>query len=136
MTLRTAPRLAAPAGLLLTLGLEPDPRIVDLVQRLGSSLPVVSVDLDSYETVSRMTEMEGQLRADNVRKVQAALGAFESHVDGSQLAARLDITRSSRVTPMMFEYELISRARHVRRRVGMRPSRASARSVAPDLPSR
>lgn len=108
---------AAPAGLLLTLGLEPDPRIVDLVQRLGSSLPVVSVDLDSYETVSRMTEMEGQLRADNVRKVQAALGAFESHVDGSQLAARLDITRSSRVTPMMFEYELISRARHVRRRV-------------------
>jgi phosphate acetyltransferase len=108
---------AAPAGLLLTLGLEPDPRIVDLVQRLGSSLPVVGVDLDSYETVSRMIEMEGRLRADNVRKVQAALGAFESHVDGSQLAARLDITRSSRVTPLMFEYELISRARRVPRRV-------------------
>jgi phosphate acetyltransferase len=105
------------AGLLLTLGLAPDPRVVRLVQRLGGGLPVVGVDLDSYETVSRMTELEGRLRAGNARKVQAALGAFESHVDGAELAGRLDITRSARVTPLMFEYELISRARAAARHV-------------------
>jgi phosphate acetyltransferase len=108
---------AALAGLVLTLGLPPDPRVVDLVQRLGGGLPVMIVDMDSFETVSRMAELEGQLRRDNPRKVQAALGAFESYVDTGELAARLDIARSPRVTPMMFEYELISRARSAPRHV-------------------
>ncbi|MEN3309415.1 MAG: phosphate acetyltransferase [Micromonosporaceae bacterium] len=109
---------AALAGLVLTLGLPPDPRVVDLVQRLGGSgLPVLGVELDSFDTVSRMAGLEGQLRGDNPRKVQAALGAFESAVDSAELANRLDIARSSRVTPLMFEYQLISRARAVPRHV-------------------
>jgi phosphate acetyltransferase len=108
---------AALAGLVLTLGLLPDPRVVDLVERLGGGLPVVSVQTDSFETVSLMAGLEGQLRGDNARKVQAALGAFESAVDTAELAKRLDIARSSRVTPLMFEYELISRARAAPRHV-------------------
>jgi phosphate acetyltransferase len=109
--------MAALAGLVLTLGLPPDPRVVNLVRRLGGSLPVMLVEHDSFDTVSRMAELEGQLRGDNPRKVQAALGAFESYVDSAELAGRLDIARSSRVTPLMFEYELISRARSVTRHV-------------------
>jgi phosphate acetyltransferase len=108
---------AALAGLVLTLGLPPDRRVVDLVRRLGGGLPVMSVEQDSFDTVSRMTGLEGQPRGDNPRKVQAALGAFESAVDTAELAARLDIARSARVTPLMFEYELISRARTASRHV-------------------
>jgi phosphate acetyltransferase len=105
------------AGIMLTVGIEPDRRVLALVERLGGNLPVCVVPSDTYETVSWVAGIEGRLSADNPRKVEAALGAFEASVDGGDLAARLDIARSMRVTPMMFEYELISRARSARRHV-------------------
>ncbi len=108
---------ASLAGLLLTLDLSPDPRVVHLVREMGGGLPMARVALDSFETVSRVAGIEGRLTAANPRKVEAALGAFESGVDTAELATRLDVTRSHRVTPMMFEYELISRARSARRHV-------------------
>ncbi|HEX6500865.1 MAG TPA: phosphate acetyltransferase [Micromonosporaceae bacterium] len=108
---------AALAGLLLTLDLAPDPRVVALVDRLSTGLPVVVTALDSFDAVSRAAGLEARLTADNPRKVEAALGAFESTVDTAELNARLDVARSDRVTPLMFEYELISRARAARRHV-------------------
>jgi phosphate acetyltransferase len=109
--------LAAIAGIVLTLGIPPDPRVATLVRRFGAELPMISVGLDSYDTVAALAGLEGRLSADNPRKVDAALGAFESNVDGAELTARLDVVRSDRVTPMMFEYELIERARSDRRHV-------------------
>ena len=105
------------AGIMLTLGIEPDPRVLTLVERLGGSLPLCMVGSDTFETVSRVAGVEGRLSATNPRKVEAALGAFEAAVEGGDLAARLDIARSTRVTPLMFEYELISRARVLHRHV-------------------
>ena len=43
--------------------------------------------------------------------MEAALGAFERCVDTDDLARRLRVSRSTRVTPLMFENELIDRAR-------------------------
>ncbi|WP_155374491.1 phosphate acetyltransferase [Catellatospora vulcania] len=108
---------AAVSGLLLTLGVEPDPRVVALVSRFRVELPIFTVPSDSYDTVAALTGLEGRLRGDNQRKVDAALGLFESHVDSVELAGRLDLSRPDRVTPLMFEYELIERARADRRHV-------------------
>ncbi|HCT78045.1 MAG TPA: phosphate acetyltransferase [Micromonosporaceae bacterium] len=108
---------AAIAGLLLTLGIQPDPRVIALVSKFKVELPIFLVGLDSYDTVAALTGLEGRLRPDNPRKVMAALGLFESHVDSAELAARLDLARSDRQTPLMFEYELIERARADRRHV-------------------
>ena len=108
---------AAVAGLLLTLGIDPDPRVINLASRFKAELPIFVVPRDSYDTVAALTGLEGRLRADNPRKMTATLGLFESHVDTAELAARLDLARSERVTPLMFEYELIERARADRRHV-------------------
>lgn len=108
---------AAVSGLLLTLGIEPDPRVIKLVGKFKAELPIFLVPTDSYDTVEALTGLEGRLRADNPRKMSATLGLFESHVDSAGLAARLDLARSGRVTPLMFEYELIERARADRRHI-------------------
>ncbi len=108
---------AAISGLLLTLGLEPDPRVISLVGRFRVELPIFMVSRDSYDTVAALSGLEGRLRADNPRKMSATLGLFESHVDTAELATRLDLARSDRVTPLMFEYELIERARSDRRHI-------------------
>jgi len=118
---------ASVAGLVLTLGERPDRRVLDMVSRLRTDLPVVLVNRDSFETVAAVADLEGRLVAANPRKVEAAVGAFESSVDGAELMRRLDVARSGRVTPLMFEYALIDRARADRRRRWDRTSRAGRR---------
>jgi phosphate acetyltransferase len=103
------------SGVVLTLGEQPDARALGVVERLAPGVAVLSVPTDSFDTVARASRIEGQLRADNPRKVAAAIGAFESHVDTDELARRLELVRSDRVTPLMFEYDLIDRARADRR---------------------
>ncbi len=105
------------AGIVLTLGITPDPGAMRVVERLGPRLPVLLVETGSYETISASNRIESHLTADNPRKVEAALGVFEAEVDTEELARRLNVTRSARVTPMMFEYDLIDRARADRRRL-------------------
>lgn len=99
------------AGLVLTLGEQPDPRAMRLVERMNSGLAVLSVPSDSYDTVAASSRIEGRPSTANPRKVEAALGAFERCVDTDDLARRLRVSRSARVTPLMFENDLIDRAR-------------------------
>ncbi|MDH6459871.1 phosphate acetyltransferase [Micromonospora sp. A200] len=105
------------AGLVLTLGEQPDPRAMRLVEGLNTGLAVLSVRSDSYDTVAASSRIEGRPSPANPRKVEAALGAFEGNVDTVDLARRLRVSRSERVTPLMFEYDLIDRARATRRRL-------------------
>ncbi|MFB9176868.1 phosphate acetyltransferase [Dactylosporangium sucinum] len=105
------------AGIVLTIGIAPDPTALRLFERLNPGLAVLSVPGASYETIAASTRVEHRLGMANPRKVEAALGAFESNVDVAALASALELTRSSRVTPLMFEYDLIERARADRRRL-------------------
>ena len=105
------------AGLVLTLGEQPDPRAMRLLERLNTGLAVLSVTSDSYDTVAASSRIEGRPSTANPRKVEAALGAFERCVDTVDLARRLRVSRSARVTPLMFENDLIDRARAQRRRL-------------------
>jgi phosphate acetyltransferase len=57
------------------------------------------------------------LTPDNERKIATALGLFETHVDGQALGRRIQVTRSTRMTPIMFQYQLIERAKTERRHI-------------------
>ncbi|HEX8631864.1 MAG TPA: phosphate acyltransferase, partial [Catenuloplanes sp.] len=103
------------AGVVLTLGEHPDPRAMRVVERLNTGLAVLVAETDSYDTIAAASRITGRLSMSSPRKVQAALGAFESGVDTEELSRRLDVTRSARVTPLMFENALIDRARANRR---------------------
>ncbi len=103
------------AGVVLTLGEQPDPRAMRLVKGLNTGFAVLSVPSDSYDTVAASSRIEGRPSVANPRKVEAALGAFEGCVDTEDLSRRLRVSRSERVTPLMFEYDLIDRARATRR---------------------
>ncbi|MEU5049404.1 phosphate acetyltransferase [Streptomyces sp. NPDC021096] len=105
------------AGVLLTLDERPGPDILALAGRLAPGTPVVSVPGGSFPTAAELFAVEGKLEASSPRKAETALGLFERHVDTSELTNRISVARSSRVTPMMFEHELIERSRSARRRV-------------------
>ncbi|MEV4974011.1 phosphate acetyltransferase [Streptomyces scopuliridis] len=105
------------AGVLLTLDERPGDSILTLAARLAPGTPVVSVPGRSFPTAAELFGLEGKLNAATPRKAETALGLFERHVDTAALLARVSVARSGRVTPMMFEHELLEQARAHRRRV-------------------
>jgi phosphate acetyltransferase len=58
-----------------------------------------------------------QLTPENDRKIAAALGAFETHINIAALENRIEVVHSRRVTPIMFEYKLIERAKADRKHI-------------------
>ncbi|MBW1601517.1 phosphate acetyltransferase [Streptomyces sp. JJ66] len=105
------------AGVLLTLDQHPGNETMALAERLAPGTPLLSVAEGSFPTATELATLEGRLNAASPRKVEVALGLFETHVDTRQLTDRLSMARSDRVTPMMFEHELIERSRVARRHV-------------------
>ena len=99
------------AGIILNGGFYPPPQIARLVEGLGQRLPIIRSDYGTFRTASAAASIRGRLSADSQRKVDTALALFEKHVDGEALLARADVSRPSVITPLMFEWELLSRAR-------------------------
>ncbi|BFV57246.1 phosphate acetyltransferase [Kitasatospora sp. CMC57] len=105
------------AGVLLTLGQHPGPNVMALAARLAPGTPVAVVPEGSWPTAAALTHLEGRLTQASPRKAEVALGLFELHVDTAELTSRIELSRSERVTPMMFEHALLERARGDRRHV-------------------
>ncbi|MGO1315985.1 MAG: phosphate acetyltransferase, partial [Cellulomonadaceae bacterium] len=105
------------AGIILNGGFTPPGSVDRLVRGLGSSLPVIETEMGTFHSASLASQTRGRVSIDSQRKVDTALALFEQHVDGAQLLETLDIDRPEVVTPLMFEYELLDRARADRKRI-------------------
>ncbi len=101
------------AGLLLTGGQSPAPQVMRLVEgfRESSPIPIISVATDTFSTAMQTSAVPAVLSPGDDRKIAAALGGFEANVDLEQLEERIEVVHSKRVTPIMFEYALIGRAK-------------------------
>jgi phosphate acetyltransferase len=106
------------AGILLTDGLRPTLPFRHLVSGLSDeSLPVLAVEDDTYKAATRVHDVRAWLAADDEARIARALGLFELRVDVEELEGRIELSRPTRMTPLMFEYELMRRAARDRRRI-------------------
>ena len=99
------------SGIIMNGGFEVSPVIERLIAGVASDLPIVATDLNTFESVFRVTRTRGRLAADSQRKTDIALALFDKHVDCDRLLAMLEVARDDIVTPLMFEYRLLERAR-------------------------
>lgn len=106
------------SGMLLTGGIQPAPNVHRLIEGwTGVPIPILSVKDHTYKTIQTLNELYGKIEPDNDRKINTALGLFERCVDSQELGRRLINRKSSRITPMMFEFNLIERAKQNRMRI-------------------
>ena len=105
------------SGLVLTGGLLPEEPIIKLIEGLPRIPPVMSVASDTYPTAAEISRVAPALTPDNDRKTTRAVAAFEKYVDVSRLSNAIITTRTTVVTPKMFEYGLVQRARSNRQRI-------------------
>jgi phosphate acetyltransferase len=109
---------SSPVGILLSGGLTPVPSVVSLLEGLDTlSVPIYSVETDTYRTAMQAAQVKGKIRPDNERKVANALGMFERNVNIPILKERIRITPSSTMSPLMFEYSLFQRARQEKQHI-------------------
>ncbi|WP_226531487.1 phosphate acetyltransferase [Microbacterium paraoxydans] len=110
----TFPRIA---GIILN-GPFPLPEtIVRLLDGFASSVPIITTDLGTYDTAVRVMSTRGRLSVDSRSRYDRALGLFQAHVDLVELTEQLGLAEAHVVTPLMFQYGLIERARAHRRRI-------------------
>ncbi|WP_270366206.1 phosphate acetyltransferase [Microbacterium algeriense] len=116
----------------------PEP-IVRLLDGFASSVPIITTDLGTYDTAVRVMSTRGRISADSRTRYDRALGLFQEHVDVAELTTQLGLAQSHVVTPLMFQYGLIERARADRRRIVLpegdddRILRAAATLLARDV---
>ena len=105
----TYPRIG---GIILTGGLKPSPQVQKLIDGFAANaVPILTVESDTFDTTVKISSVTGTLVPENTRKIETALGIFESGVSVQGVMERLNVTRTNRVTPLMFEYDLIRRAK-------------------------
>ena len=98
-------------------GLELHPSIASLVSGLGLRLPIIMTRFGTFETASRVASARGRVTASSQRKIDTAIALMETYVETADLLARLAIPIPSVVTPQMFTYQLLDRARSDRKRI-------------------
>ncbi|UGT70449.1 phosphate acetyltransferase [Nocardia gipuzkoensis] len=105
------------SGIIMNGGLLPHPAVARLMTGLKPKLPILTTDLGTYDTAGAAYRTRGRMSAGNPRKVDTALALMEERVDAVELLRRIDVPPSSVITPQMFEYQLIERARADRKRI-------------------
>jgi phosphate acetyltransferase len=98
-------------------GFELPRQITRLLEGTSATLPIIATEHSTHETSARLTAVRGRLAADSPRKTAAALALFAEHVDGDALLDGLALTRTSAVTPLMFEHQLLDDALVDRRHI-------------------
>ena len=105
------------AGIVLNGGFDLPEPVEQLLDGLPQTLPIIKTGLGTYDTIVAITRTRGRLAADSQRKYDAALALYEQHVDATALLNRLEVSRTAVVTPLMFEYGLLERARANRKHI-------------------
>ncbi|MEM6365561.1 MAG: phosphate acetyltransferase, partial [Planctomycetota bacterium] len=106
----------SPAGVLLTGGMVPPPSIQKLV-RDHAGLPILTTNDDTFTAAKRASKVRAEISGRSPKKIESALGLFEQHVQLDVLTERLRAPASKRITPLLFEYSLIRRARQHRAKI-------------------
>jgi phosphate acetyltransferase len=106
-----SPSMENIAGILLTGGIKPEKPIRQLIKGFSSMVPILSVQENTFHTARIVDKIHAGISPDDERKITRALALFEKHVNMAELEEKIITTRPSTVTPKMFEYELLEKAR-------------------------
>jgi phosphate acetyltransferase len=105
------------SGILLTGGLKPEEPIWRLIKGFPRMVPILSVKENTFPAATIVDKIHATISPDDERKITEALAVFERNVDVAQLGEKIITTRTSIVTPKMFEYELIQKAKEDRQHI-------------------
>ena len=99
------------AALLLSAGTPPDPRVQELTRAASATgLPILVVDDDSYQTATRVRDLDPGLPVDDLERIEGVVNSIADALDASWLESLPGSSRSRRLSPAAFRYQLVELA--------------------------
>lgn len=105
------------AGIILTGGLTPEESILKLIEGVQSTIPIISVDGGTFGISNKIGAVKPKIYATNSKKILLALDTFDTHVNVEGLTNILSTFNSDKLTPSMFQYNLLQKARANRKHI-------------------
>jgi phosphate acetyltransferase len=99
------------AALLLSAGTPPDPQVRELTGAASATgLPILVVDDDSYQTATRVRNLDPGLPVDDLERIEGVVNSIADALDVSWLESLPVSSRSRRLSPAAFRYQLVELA--------------------------
>ncbi|MEO7752811.1 MAG: phosphate acetyltransferase [Terracoccus sp.] len=105
------------AGILLTGGYPVPDSIKRLSAGIQQNLPIAMTDLGTFTTAERCLSVTGPMTRASTGKIETARRLFAESVDARALLEAIDVSASDVRTPLMFEFQLMERARSDRKHI-------------------
>jgi phosphate acetyltransferase len=99
------------SGIVLTGGLLPENSIIKLIEGLSDIIPIISVADGTFSVTNRIGTIKPRIYPENKEKITTSIQEFEKYVPTNELAERLITFKAEGITPRMFQYNLLKRAK-------------------------
>jgi phosphate acetyltransferase len=105
------------AGIILTGNLRPEDSILKLVEGVKSTVPIVCVKGNTFNVANEIGAVQSKIYSSNQKKILMALDVFDRYVNTERLTASFTSYSSDKVTPRMFQYNMLQKAKKHRKHI-------------------
>lgn len=105
------------SGIMLTGGIIPEEPIIKLIEGLSNIVPILSVEGGTFEVANKIGAVRSHMYADNKQKIITSLNIFDKYIEVDKLNEKLVTFEGKGITPRMFQYMLLKRARNERKHI-------------------
>jgi phosphate acetyltransferase len=105
------------SGIILTGNLLPEDSILKLIDGVQATVPIIAVEGGTFDVSNRIGAVNPKIYESNRKKILLALDTFDTYVDVNRLSKILSSFSSNKLTPSMFQYNLLQRAKANRKHI-------------------
>lgn len=106
------------SGMILSGGMRPEGKIAEMLGGMKDlPISILSVDENTYDTARKMDSIHPTISKHTPSKIFMALSLFEKNVNTAELKEKISLSKSTRVTPKMFEFGLLQKAKSKKQRI-------------------
>lgn len=105
------------AGIVLSGGLIPEESIMKLIEGTTKTVPILSVKEGTFATTNKVGSIKPKIYARNTEKIRTSIRTFEKYIDIDAFVKKYTSFESGNLTPSMFQYKLMERAKKVRKHI-------------------
>ncbi|WP_163411006.1 phosphate acetyltransferase [Flavobacterium ajazii] len=105
------------SGIILTGNIFPEESILKLIEGLSPIVPIITVDGGTYHITNKIGAINSEIYANNTHKIETSISTFEKYVDIAPLSERVITFEPEGMTPKMFQYNMVKRAKQYRKHI-------------------
>ncbi len=105
------------SGIVLTGGILPEASILKLLKGFETHVPIISVEQGTFDAANSVGNIKSKIYAQSKQKIATSITLFNKYIDGELLLKRLETFEPKGTTPRTFQYNLLQRAKAIKKHI-------------------